>query len=94
VTPPRQPPSPADLPPAEFHTPADLAAITAAREDLLAGGFDAAATERILTGEPTRRRTRPPRVANKGKVEGPLAGGGSTGRHTSTRGAVDGDRPR
>lgn len=60
---------------------------------IMAAGFDEAAAERLMTG-PTPEPRRPvPLVENKGREDGPfLGGGGSTGRHTNTRGSVDGER--
>jgi len=65
------------------------------RQMILDSGFDAAAADRILSGPPPVRSTPVPLYDNPGKEDGPtLGGGGSTGRHTSTRGTVDGDRAR
>lgn len=62
---------------------------------LLDAGFDDAAAERLITGPPAEARRPVPLVENKGKVEGPhgLGGGGlGGGRHSGTRGPVDGDK--
>lgn len=60
---------------------------------IIAAGFDEDAAERLISGPPPVARTPVPLVENKGKEAGPLlGGGGSTGRHTNTRGSVDGDR--
>lgn len=62
------------------------------KAEIIASGFDEAAAERLLSGPPAIERRPVPRYENKGKREGPFAGGGATGSHTSTRGGVDGGR--
>lgn len=63
------------------------------KAEIIASGFDEAAAERLLSGPPCEPRRKPPLIENKGREDGLLlGGGGSTGKHTSSRGSVDGSR--
>ena len=61
------------------------------KADIIAAGFTEDAAERLLSGPPCEPRRAVPLVENKGREAGfTLGGGGSTGKHTNTRGSVDG----